>query len=358
MRHQSSTPLIATLCVSAALAFASLHNSNAAERPTIEPVWTLDLISQGYQPPVTNGHSKSGRQVAFGSDDEVVVLNDSSSCSKHNQAIAFVLDADSGRLRQKREFVSNCWPYVFGTAANGYAVMTNGGMALYSARFEKQIAIQPDVAAEHVSPDGKSIGAWKQIPGHGKTYFVSSRTLKPTGREFLDRNVIAVSETSIANVVTRLGSANQIVLIDDGVHEPRELSTECGQVQVTFLSTDTLAILGCKRLRVISLKAGEFISIAHSGISGKDWLSATSRNGERFATLQTGITPGNDGPDLIDFERISVFDVRKKQPVFTVEVKRLHGLDVPSHSSGLALSPSGKSLVVNSEGAVQMFNLP
>jgi len=55
--------------------------------------------------------------------------------------------------------------------------MTNSGMAVYSAGFAKQLVMAADVAAEHISPDGKSLGAWKAIPGHGKTYLVDSSTL-------------------------------------------------------------------------------------------------------------------------------------------------------------------------------------
>jgi len=214
-----------------------------------------------------------------------------------------------------------------------------------------------DVAAEHISPDGKSLGAWKAIPGHGKTYLVDSSTLLPTGREFLDKYVLAVSETSIAYVATHLDSPNQVVLIEDGVSKLKEFSTDCGQVQVTFLSTDTLAILGCNRLRILSLESGELMSFNHSGIPGTDWLSAVSRNGQRLATTHTATISAWDGPDRIDFERISVFDVREKRQILTLDVKQLHGLDAPSHSSGIALSPNGKLLVVNSEGLLQMFSL-
>ncbi len=358
MRYKHYIMLVATLCVLTFIAAGLLLEGYAAAQSSPKPIWSTDLGLLGYQQPMSNGQPKSGRQVAFGSNDELVVMNDSGMCSKENPAIVFALDARSGKLRHKQQVVTNCWPYVFGTAADNYAVMTSSGMAVYSSGFEKQLTVDPDVAAERISPDGTTIGAWKQIPGHGKTYLVSSSSLQPFGREFLDKNVISVSDTGIANVVTRLGSTNQVVLIDNGSSPPSELNTECGMVQGRFLNADMLIVLGCKTLRVFSVGAGTAMSLQHDATPGKDWLAATSRNGERFATIQTTITPGYDSPDRIAAERISVFDVKAHAKVFTAEIKELHGLDMPSHSSGIALSPNGKLLVVNSEGHVQMFALP
>src|SRR5260370_15345158 len=95
-----------------------------------KPLWTLDLHANGYASEPYKAHSAptAMRQIAFGSQGELVVINDGGVCGKSNPVTAFVIDTNSGKLLKKANWVSNCWPYIFATAQGHYAVVTNTGM--------------------------------------------------------------------------------------------------------------------------------------------------------------------------------------------------------------------------------------
>ena len=84
------------------------------------------------------------------------------------------------------------------------------------------------------------------------------------------------------------------------------------------------------------------------------FFAAGSREGNRFAVIQHFQRPGD--PPTICSERITVFDVIQRKPVFVTDISDLKGLTA-GQSSGVALSPDGSSLAVDSAGVVRLFAL-
>jgi hypothetical protein len=341
----------AGLCVAAA---------NDLTEQSAKPLWTLDLHANGYSSDPYKVHSAptAMRQIAFGSQGELVVINDAGVCGKSNPVTAFVIDANSGKLVKKTNWVSNCWPYIFATAQGHYAVVTNAGMAVYSQGLADVITSRGDAAAERGSSDGRVLGAWKQLPGQAVNYLIDADTLRSTGMEVANRNVDAVSANSIAYIVSRMGSPNQVLILTNGKSTQLEYETKCGLVQTQFVSSDVLAIFGCNRVTVINAAGVELFSEQNVGYPGSSRIATASRNGKRFAFRQAVGESSEDGPDKIVAERITVFDVEAHKGVLRISIERLRGLASPAHASGIALSPDGTLLAVDSEGVTEVFRVP
>jgi hypothetical protein len=103
--------------------------SPAHDHASPQPMWTLDLRQNGYSsdPFTLRSAFTALRQIAFGSNSELVVLNDSGICGESNPATAFVVNSTSGKLLRKANVVTNCWPYTFATAKGNYAIVTSRG---------------------------------------------------------------------------------------------------------------------------------------------------------------------------------------------------------------------------------------
>jgi hypothetical protein len=318
----------------------------------------VDLHSRGYvsEPYKVHGAYRAIRQIAFGGTDELVVINDGGMCGKSNPVHAFVLNSKSGKLMNEAKWASNCWPYIFATAKGNYAAVTDNGMSVYSPGLKNVVATAPQTAAEMASPDGRVLAAWRQIPHHGQTYLLNADTLQTTNHEILDRNVVSVSPDTFAYLVTRAGSPDQIVLLDNGGPKLPEITTYCSLAHVRFLSADKLAVLGCNRLRVLNTQGSELFADGNTGYIGGSEIGAVSRDGSRFAL--TRIYDDSGDVARVCAERITVFDVAGRKPIFALDLGELSGFDAHGHASGVALSPDGSLLAVDSEGIIQVFQMP
>jgi hypothetical protein len=330
------------------------HGLSLAPKPT----WTIDLRSHGYasDPYKVHSQSRAMRQIAFSRRDELVIVNDLGVCGKSNPVHAFVLDSGSGTVLNETKWTSNCWPYIFATAQGNYAAVTADGITVYSPGLKKVLASAPQAAAEVASPDGRTLAAWKQIPRHGLTYLLDADTLQPTGHEFLDRNVASVSADAIAYLATNSGSPNEIVFLDDGKSKLSAIATECGLAHARFLTASELVVLGCNRLTVSNIQGSELFSESGTGYVGSTEVGGSSLDGRRFALIREFDDSGD--PAHICIERITVFDVATRKPIFAVDLRELKGSYAHAHASGIALSPDGSLLAVDSEGMVQVFEMP
>lgn len=322
------------------------------------PVWTVDLRTKGYSPdPFTiTSAPEAARQIAFGSNDELVIIKDSGSFANPNPARAFVLGTKSGDLRNDVRWVTNRWPYIFATAQGNYAVVANDGMVLYSPGLKQIVATAANTAADKVSPDGYSLAAWKTIPGHGLTYFLNADTLRPTGTQFLDTNVESISPDAIAYIARRKDSTTDSVFVNNGKSTGSRYDTKCDQVQARFVSANVLTIVGCDVMEVVSDGGSELFAEQVLGPLGYSGFAAASRSGNRFAIRQTFDKSGD--PPTICTERVTVFDVKSRKAVFVTDVQQLRGFDSGPKASGIALSPDGRLMAVNSAGVVQLYQLP
>lgn len=290
------------------------------------------------------------RQIAFGSNDELVVSSDSGPFTKPNTVHAWVLDAKHGSLVGETDWISNFWPYIFATAQGEYSVVTDKGLVLYSAGLRLIKATTAD-AADKISPDGRFLAASKTTPGHGMVYLLDSSTLKPTAASFADTYAFSVAEGRIAYSAFINGSRNASVIVQTVEKRLPYYQTGCKEVRPHFVSAETLAVLGCGQVEVISA-GGEKLFVTPLGQMGAYFVSA-SRDGRRFAVLQQFERPG-DPPSLCR-ERVTVFDIARRKAIFVVDVT---DLESTSASSGAALSPDGSRLAVRSGSAVRLFALP
>jgi hypothetical protein len=142
------------------------------------------------------------------------------------------------------------------------------------------------------------------------------------------------------------------MLVTDVRKQLAEYETDCKDVRPNFISSDLLAVLGCQRVDVVSLARGKVFS---STVEGDEIFFATaSRDGSRFAIIQIFVKAGD--PPRLSKERVTVFDVVQRQPVFVTDISDLRGSNL-GESSGVALSPNGSSLAINSAGVVRLFAL-
>ncbi|HUD71389.1 MAG TPA: hypothetical protein VMQ62_05460, partial [Dongiaceae bacterium] len=146
-RFASVLPVAVVLCGLCCFAAAS---GSAKDRPVAarNPTWQVDLRSQGYQVDLTRkqGDGEEDTGLAFGSDDELVVIDHtvrgSNPNSAHKSAHAFVIDAHTGAVERQRAWAGSPGGVVFATASGNYAIH-DGGTVLYGPGLVEEIARSP-----------------------------------------------------------------------------------------------------------------------------------------------------------------------------------------------------------------------
>lgn len=315
------------------------------------PAWASDLRKMGF---IVNDFAppevvEATRQIAFGTADELVVVSSRASFAKPDVVRAFLLEAKSGAVVSTEKWTAKGLPYVFATADGRYAAVTETGLVAYSAGL-KEVLATAGQSARMASPDGRSLAAWKSVPGHGVTSFIDAKSLRPTGVEYLDTNVLSISQNQIAYTAYASGSPNPAVHVRGPTGSASVYRTECSEVQPNFISENVLAVLGCDQVDVITSEGERLFSHATEGDST---FAGASRDGSRFAIVEAFYGSGHD-PKL-RAERFIVFDVRTRKPVFTTDIVELRGRE--RGRSGAALSPDGSALAVNSLGIVRLFHI-
>lgn len=340
-----------SLIVFVAFPISSCQLVPPGSHSTEKPLWTTDLrdATYGWDTSHTPAFFQATRQIAFGTDAELVVAKDSGPFAKPNEVRGFVLDAKNGSILREVHWTSGSWPFLFATFTGKYAVVTQAGMAVYSQGLQNILATGSHVA-DKASPDGHFLSATETIPGHGTTIFIDADTLKANGTEFRDVYVWSIADNRIASSASR--NASGIVLVTDVRKQPARYETDCRDIRPNFITSDLLAVLGCKRVDVVSLTGGKVFSSTSEG--DEAFFATASRDGSRFAVMQTFLMAGD--PPRLSKERVTVFDVARRRPVFVTDISDLWG-STPGESSGVALSPDGSTLAVNSAGVVRLFAL-
>ncbi len=327
-----------------------------------KPQWKVDITGPNFPP---YGFSRpdpftAGRQIAFGSNDELVVIRSEETCDTPTAVNAVVLNVQSGKAVNYAAWQTKCWAYFFPTAQGRYAVVTKDGMALYSAGLKEVVATIADTAADKATPDGRFLAAWKSIPGHGITWFFDADTFRSTGTKVLDQYARSVAENKVASLAYPIGPDrrihNETVYFSDGQSTVPIYDTGCpGDARVQFVSSHVMVVIACGHLRLVSATGKEIFSEEIHPAWGLS-VAAVSRNGRRFALWQAFQRPGD--PPSTCMERITVYDVQERKAVFMADLDNLKGLTAGSPASGAALSPDGSLLAVNSRGVVRMYRLP
>lgn len=340
-----------SLVVLVAFSISSCQLIPPTLQSTEKLLWTTDLrgANHDWNTSHTPAFFQATRQIAFGSDAELVVANDSGPFMKPNAVRGFVIDAKNGSVLREVHWTSDSWPFLFATSSGKYAGVTQGGMAVYSQGLQSILATGSHVA-DKASPDGRFLSATETIPGHGATILIDADTLKPNGTEFRDTYVWSIADNRIA--YSALRNSRGIVLVTSVPKQLAEYETNCNDARPNFITSGLLAVVGCKQIDVVSLTSGKVFSSVVEG--DQSFFAAASRDGSRFAVMQTFESAG--APPRLSKERVTVFDVLRKRPVFVTDVSDLRG-STTGESSGVALSPDGSTLAVNSGGVVRLFAL-
>jgi hypothetical protein len=332
----------AVLCALSPFSEAASAHGNAA-------AWVVDLRASGF-PNHENrpGAQEAFRQIAFGSAGEIVVLGAGSLFSELGPVSAFVLEASSGHVLGKTQWTGRYTAYIYPTAEGNYAATTADGLVLYAPGLKEILARSPD-SVSRASPDGRSLAAWLQVPGHGLTRFLDTATLRPSGPEFYDENVESVSSRCIATI-DHVGTVPG-VLVECVEGTRTAFATGSEERQPRFVSDDVLAILGRERLQVIDAGARLLFT---APIRGDASFANASRDGSRFVIVEASLGFSLHGK--LRAEKFTVYDVGNRGAIFSTVIKDLRGEEFAR--SGAALSPDGTALAVNSRGVVRLFHLP
>src|SRR6266849_4953432 len=252
------------------------------------PLWTTDLRVLGF--PVNRDHPTDVltaiEQIAFGSNAELVVIGDEDPLpGARGQVRAYVLDGRTGHVLSQKSWMAKGRPSLFATAKGQYVADTSDGLVLYSSRLERILA-KHDGATKMASPDGRVVTVWGGVPGRAVTTFLDADTLRPTGAEVINKAVDSVAFDRIAYVAFYGSNAPHATVFIDDAHEKVEpLDADCREVRPRFISPGVLAVFGCNRLKVFTDQGQPLFTARASDTSC--WVAPASRNGERFAVIDT-----------------------------------------------------------------------
>ena len=280
------TVLFALDSVSCCLPIRNRHQEAASP----SPVWTTDLRRLGFIPHEFGGLGKheASRQIAFGSNEELVVLDPPGTFARPGEVRAFVVETTSGRVVRQARWQIRHSAGVFATAEGGYAVVTadgtSDGTSLFSPGLHSVISGSPYVA-QMVSPDRRALKVWTATPGHAVTFFLDAGTLQPTGVEYVNEEVYAVSRDQI---VTRWGRGRREVLAVLGPWgEVFTYETDCDEPYPVFLTKRRIVWGSCDRIEVIDFGQGLLLARETAGFAH---VAAVSIDGSRFAIVEEKFT--------------------------------------------------------------------
>jgi len=314
-----------------------------------QPVWTVSVV------PTQDKHKAEfdvRRQIAFASDGELVTISDD---GPSGQLVgATVIAARDGRVVRKVAWESKHPNYVFATAGGQYAVVSDGATTLYSGSLD-HVVKRVNTEVGYQSPDRRVLARTEFRNGEHSVSLFDASTIAPLRVGFRGQYLWSFTDRWIAEIVYAKNHHAVVRLTSPDAHQVEwESGCKAGlgqEVRPQFVSADLIAAVGCNRLDVITTAGG----LVFSAELAADYahVAAVSPTGARFAIVQAFLRRGD--PSTLCVERIVVFDVNQHKAIFMTDVSDLAG--TTGGASGLAFSPSGAYLAVNSAGTVRMFAL-
>jgi hypothetical protein len=312
-------------------------------------IWKIDLVPTGYRSDASevteNGASVS--QSAFGSNDEAVILNTSTTGQNGELRIrAFVIDAGSGAARVAREWKMLAGSGVFGTAAGGYIVLTDGTV-VYSRGLKEEIARSPEPVMM-MSSGGTRVALRKVVDRKPVWFALDAQSLAEIGR-LGEADQPSISDDALTDVWLGL-PGGPVIRIESPGKPLVQFQPSWGVGRPYFVSNDAVAVLGERDLDVISVNGQRLFS---THVKGEDQALIGARDGERMALVDV-LYGGHD--EVVKYEEITVFDLRVGRAIWSVKNKCVRGR--PDGISSVALSPDGSKLLINSHGIVGLYQMP
>jgi len=326
----------------AVLAAAGMAASPVAGPPNLgRPIWRLDLRPQGYPLPEWGGTTAPSERdkIAFGGNDEIVVLGDTHSFPKPSRVEAYVIATATGKVTARAAWTVALRPHLFATAAGQYAMLTTDGTVLRAGGLGREVARSPGTLAM-ASPDGLSllVETPESTPGRAIKGLLNADTLHQNGAVFINRDIESASRTGAACVGHQDGSSTATILVEDGMRSlaPRDIAY--AEVHPGLLGEEVMAILGCGRMEVVRVGGPVLLE---TPVGANTALATVARDGSRFAIIEADWI-WRDVPRLRG-ETLRIFDLGIKAELCVVPLTTLRGSDFPA-SSGAALSPDGSLL--------------
>ena len=315
------------------------------------PAWKTNLREAGFFRISRPGALEAIKQMAFGNSEELVVISQSGLNDKPVKVKAFVLSTASGKVVNTREWALKdaLSTEIFSTPGGSYLTPTADGPTAFSAGL-RDVLPQPSHYVSMMSPDARYYFISKGERGHKITALVETETDRETGVEVVNKPIESIGSNWIATVGF-MPDGRASVSLAGSSETLHPYAGTCREVSPRFVSEKAIALIGCEQLEVRSLSGEPIFATTLPG--DVEHLIAPSRDGSRFATLTSHHGWGCD-PKLC-FEKVSVFDMQERREVFSTEIHEWHE---SYGASGIALSPDGLALAVNSVGVVQLFRLP
>jgi hypothetical protein len=317
----------------------------------------VDLRGQGDEGDVFQPGESLGEDawLAFGSNFELVVLyhsiKDPVVSQYETKVRASVIDTRTGTVVRTREWTKSYGTSeVFATANGNYALIEKGTV-LYGPGLTEEIARSPHYVTM-VSPSG---GRFASSRSMGKEVWMTmdAATLTDTGVvPYFDFNRSSIADRSIARLVLGLQQGPHVEISTEG--RSPVIYQRLGPQQdysPRFVSEEVLAVVSEDRIDVITVDGKLLFSVPEGWDSGTHICS--SRDGRRMAVTQERYS---GHWQLLESERVTVYDLASRTPIWRVVHKGLKGAF--DGKSGIALSPDGSLLAIDSHGLVTLYKVP
>jgi hypothetical protein len=316
--------------------------------------WAWNLREQGCagdNHEVFSGGGVPDARVAFGSNEEIVVLCHSQSDPGRNPyevtVHALAIETISGRVSRTLDWTGNGSSAVFPTITGNYAILRHGTV-LYGPGLGKEIARSPH-GVMMISPGGGRFVASTRPVKEVVWVTMDAATLTETGvlRRFYKGSI---SDTSVADLFLGLDNGPFIRIETDG-REPVDYVTGVPAGSPAFVSDNTLLVVFPDRFELISTSGARLLSGPHGY---QDGVRVTaSRDGRRMAITHERYS---GHWSVIKYEEVTVYDLESVKPIWTFKHRGMKGAF--SGHSDMALSPDGSLLAIKWPGTVRLFRMP
>lgn len=356
------TRSIAALLFAFAALAGTMNGASARPISAGKPEWRVDLRHQGYKGDPTDKHGggELDTGLAFGSNSELVVMdhwvNDPSVDPNEGSTRAFVIETKSGSVVRKRSWmrkrsgIGSPGGVVLATASGNYAIHDKGTV-LYGSGLAEEIARSPHWV-EKISQGGARFAAPTRPVKAEVWISMDAETLAEAGvLQGFQRNRSSLSDHRLASLVLRAGQepAIEIESIDA---KPVRYLFPAGEKWPVFVSETRLVVVGMPRSDLVGID-GALVLSGLAGWEPHQVRVTPSRGGRRMAVTE-GSYSGHWS--LLKAERITVYDLEMATPIWTVKHNLMKGAF--SGHSGIALSPDGSLIAINSSGIITLYRLP
>lgn len=236
----------------------------------------------------------------------------------------------------------------------------------------------------------------RDLPPSDKCYFLSRKSISPSGRLLLRRQLNEKAELVGTETLSSVQNLSGVDARAIGDHwfvvpcgqparlclgsldypnrplRPLEMSKEMNEIvlrglaNIAFADDETIVIKARTSMSVFDMKGSALFDVTlpkKQGFNYSEPIITSSVGGERFAVIedrQRGLT--SEPLDMYSFlsnDRVVVYSIPDRRPIFVLKVKGSSPWPPwRVHLNSLALSPDGTLLAVVSDDVLKVYRLP